>query len=143
MAAAYILDPRIEATSRPVTRLTLCEVRLQDDARFPWLVLVPRRPDAVELSDLVAEDQAALLAEINHCAVAVCALGEAWGRPVAKLNIANLGNVTPQLHWHVLGRRPDDPCWPGPVWGQGTAVPLTPEQSAKAVAVAAAALPEA
>ena len=82
----------------------------------------------IELCDLNPTDQAQLLAEINTAAVAVRALADHWERPVEKLNIANLGNVTPQLHWHVLGRRADDPCWPGPVWGQGEAISLTSAQ---------------
>ena len=55
------------------------------------------------------------------------AIGEALGRPVEKLNIGLLGNITPQLHAHVVGRRPDDDAWPGPVWGVGEAVAYAPE----------------
>lgn len=126
--AEFTIDPRIEASSFPVARLSLSDVRLQDDARFPWLVLVPRRAGAVELFDLASLDQTMLLAELAFAGRAVRALGEAQGRPVEKLNVANLGNVVPQLHWHVVGRRADDPCWPGPVWGQGEAVRLTDAQ---------------
>jgi diadenosine tetraphosphate (Ap4A) HIT family hydrolase len=117
--ADFALDPRIEASSRLVAELGLCQVRLQDDARFPWLVLIPRRAGAVELFDLSREDQITLLAEGELASHAVRALGEAEGRAVEKLNIANLGNVVAQLHVHVIGRRSDDPHWPGPVWGQG------------------------
>jgi len=126
--AEFFLDPRIEATSYTVGDLPLSRVQLQDDARFPWLVLVPRRPGAVELSDLNGLDQTLLLADINRAAIAVRMLGEAWDLPVTKLNVANLGNVTPQLHWHVVGRRPEDPCWPGPVWGQGEVERLSEDQ---------------
>ena len=89
----------------------------------------------MELADLSLIDQSRLLAEINQAARAVRALADHWGRPVEKLNIANLGNVTPQLHWHVVGRRTDDACWPGPVWGQGAAILLTPKQADDAVAL--------
>jgi diadenosine tetraphosphate (Ap4A) HIT family hydrolase len=128
--AEFVLDPRIAASSHAVASLALCELRLQDDGRFPWAVLVPRVAEAVELSDLTREQQQTLLDEIALAARWVRALGEAWALPVEKLNIANLGNVTPQLHWHVVGRRSSDPCWPGPVWGQGVALPLDPVQRA-------------
>eukprot|EP01039_Chlorochromonas_danica_P011900 gene11900-13445_t len=104
--------------------LDLCELRLQDDGRFPWVVLSPRRVGAVELADLAYAEQCQLLVEIDLAGRLVRTLGQTWSRPVQKLNIANLGNVTPQLHWHIVGRRSDDPCWPGPVWGQGTPEPL-------------------
>lgn len=123
--AEFVLDPRIAASSHALGSLELCDLRLQDDARFPWLVLAPRRAGAVELSDLSLSDQTQLLLEIALAGQLARALGAAWSRPVEKLNIANLGNVTPQLHWHVVGRRSDDPCWPGPVWGQGTPASLT------------------
>lgn len=125
--AEFALDPRITASSHAIATLYLCDLRLQDDGRFPWVVLSPRRVGAVELSDLSYADQCRLLVEIDVAGRLVRALGAAWSRPVHKLNIANLGNVTPQLHWHIVGRRPDDACWPGPVWGQGAPVPLGPK----------------
>jgi diadenosine tetraphosphate (Ap4A) HIT family hydrolase len=60
------------------------------------------------------------MTEIAAAGAAVRAIGAALGRPVEKLNVGQLGNVTCQLHVHVVGRRHDDPCWPGPVWGRGT-----------------------
>jgi diadenosine tetraphosphate (Ap4A) HIT family hydrolase len=125
--AEFVLDPRITASSHGIAALDLCDLRLQDDSRFPWVVLSPRRVGAVELADLSYGDQCRLLVEIDLAGRLVRALGEAWSRPVQKLNIANLGNVTPQLHWHIVGRRSDDPCWPGPVWGQGAPEPLVSE----------------
>jgi diadenosine tetraphosphate (Ap4A) HIT family hydrolase len=62
-----------------------------------------------------------LTEEIVAAGVAVKAMGVALGRPVEKLNVGALGNITPQLHVHVVGRRADDPAWPGPVWGVGEA----------------------
>lgn len=133
LATGFQLDPRIDASSHWICDLPLSQVRLQDDGRFPWVVLVPRRRGVIELADLEPMDQTQLLAEINLAAAAVRALADHWDRPVEKLNIANLGNVTPQLHWHVLGRRADDPCWPGPVWGQGEATSLTAAQVSAAI----------
>lgn len=115
--------PAFPPTSRALGELALCHVRLQADARWPWLVLIPRIAGARELEDLSHEDRAALMEEIILAGSAVRVLGEALGRPVEKLNVGQLGNVTPQLHVHVVGRRADDPAWPGPVWGMGIVTP--------------------
>jgi diadenosine tetraphosphate (Ap4A) HIT family hydrolase len=115
------IDPAFLATSEPLASLPLCEARLQLDARFPWIVLIPRVPGLVELEDLSADQRTLLLDEIVLAGAAVRAGGAALGRPVEKLNVGQLGNITRQLHVHVVGRRTDDPCWPGPVWGQGVA----------------------
>jgi diadenosine tetraphosphate (Ap4A) HIT family hydrolase len=115
------IDPAFLATSEPLASLPLCEARLQLDARFPWIVLIPRVPGLVELEDLSADQRTLLLDEIVLAGAAVRAVGAALGRAVEKLNVGQLGNITRQLHVHVVGRRTDDPCWPGPVWGQGVA----------------------
>jgi diadenosine tetraphosphate (Ap4A) HIT family hydrolase len=117
----FELDPAFPLTSEALPGLALCEARLQLDARFPWIVLIPRIAGAVELGDLSVEERAMLMAEIVVAGEAVRAIGAALGRPVEKLNVGQLGNVTRQLHVHIVGRRQDDPCWPGPVWGQGVA----------------------
>jgi len=114
-------DPAFETGSVAVCDLALCQVRLQDDARFPWLILIPRVEGAVELIDLGRKDQGRLMGEIAQASEAVRALGEKLGRPVEKLNAAAIGNVTAQLHVHVVGRRRDDGLWPDPVWGRGKA----------------------
>lgn len=123
MTHAFQADPAFDAGSVGVCDWPLCHVRLQDDARFPWLILIPRRAGLRELEDLTREDRARLMDEIIRAGEAVRRLGEADGRPVDKLNIAALGNVTAQLHVHVVGRRRDDGLWPDPVWGRGGARP--------------------
>jgi diadenosine tetraphosphate (Ap4A) HIT family hydrolase len=119
--AGFAVDPAILGGSRPLASLPLCEARLQDDARWPWIVLVPRRIGHSELDDLSADERGLLMGEIVLAGRAVRALGRALGRPIDKLNTGALGNLTPQLHVHVVGRRRDDAAWPGPVWGVGTA----------------------
>ena len=114
----FAADPAFEAGSVFAADWPLCQVRLQDDARFPWLILLPRRPGVVELADLSAADRAALMEEVVRAGEAVRALGAAAGRPVDKLNVGAIGNVTAQLHVHVVGRRRDDGLWPDPVWGR-------------------------
>jgi len=117
------IDPAIMATTHAAAELPLSLVRLQDDARFPWLLLLPRAQGARELDDLSEPARVALMGEIIRAGSAVRAAGRALGRPVEKLNVGALGNITPQLHIHVVGRRADDPAWPGPVWGNGQPAP--------------------
>jgi diadenosine tetraphosphate (Ap4A) HIT family hydrolase len=117
--SGFELHPSLAATSLLVADLACCQARLQLDARFPWLVLVPRLAGATEIEDLTPTMRGLLIEEIALASVAVRLLGEALGRPVEKINVGALGNVTPQLHVHVLGRRRDDGLWPGPVWGRG------------------------
>jgi diadenosine tetraphosphate (Ap4A) HIT family hydrolase len=133
-------DPAFAAGSQALAELGLCHVRLQDDARWPWLILIPRVEGVRELEDLPPADRARLAEEAVTAGRAVRALGQATGFAVAKLNIASLGNLTPQLHVHVVGRRPGDAAWPGPVWGVGAAVPLAADRLASARAAALAAL---
>jgi diadenosine tetraphosphate (Ap4A) HIT family hydrolase len=136
----FILDPAFEATSARVGKLTLCEVRLQTDARWPWLVLIPQKPGLREIEDLDAAARGVLIEEAVSAGEAVRAVGAVLGLPVEKLNLGALGNVTPQLHLHLVGRRAGDPAWPGPVWGVGTAVVYEAETLAMAVAAARASL---
>lgn len=136
----WAADAAFEAGSSALGDLGLCAVRLQDDARFPWLVLLPRRTGARELEDLDRDERAALMDEILLAGAAVRALGEAQGRPVFKLNVGALGNVTPQLHVHVVGRRRDDEAWPGPAWGVGVARPYADEALAQMAGAARAVL---
>lgn len=119
----FSADPAFDVGSVIVCDWTLCQVRLQDDARFPWLILLPRAPGLRELEDLSPKDRARLMEEVVAAGEAARVLGEATGRPVEKLNVGAIGNVTAQLHVHVVGRRADDGLWPDPVWGRGPAVP--------------------
>ncbi|XQA76970.1 HIT domain-containing protein [Xanthomonas sacchari] len=121
--ADFVLDPRLQADSAFVADGPLSQVRLMDDARFPWLLLVPRVGEASEWIDLDGGQQRLLLAEINQLSQL---LRQEPG--VHKLNIGALGNVVRQLHVHVLGRHPGDAAWPGPVWGSGTAQRLPAEE---------------
>ena len=112
-------DPRLLDSSVHLTNLALCQARLQADARWPWIVLIPLRAELREIEDLTHSERTQLTSEIVVSGQAVRAVATALGRPVEKLNVGQLGNVVAQLHVHVLGRRADDPAWPGPVWGCG------------------------
>ena len=123
-------DPAFDAGSVFAADWPLCQVRLQDDARFAWLILLPRVEGAVELDDLNRDQRAALMEEVVRAGELVRGLGLAAGRPVDKLNTAALGNVTRQLHVHVVGRRRDDGLWPDPIWGRPGARPLSADDKA-------------
>lgn len=131
----FLLHPQLLADTHPVCDLALCQVRLMDDARFPWLILVPRQPFLRELMDLSSDDQATLLREINRAGRVLQRLYR-----TDKLNVAALGNMVPQLHVHVISRRRDDAAWPGPVWGVGTPEPYTPQSLSPQLAELAGAL---
>ena len=117
--ASFTLDPRLVADTCLVGDLELTRVLLMNDARFPWLILVPRRAGLRELIELPRDEQHSLLDEINRCAYVL----HAMEKP-DKLNIATLGNVVAQLHVHVIARFANDAAWPRPVWGVGERVPF-------------------
>jgi diadenosine tetraphosphate (Ap4A) HIT family hydrolase len=117
MNVHFALDPNLEADTHAIGELAFSQLLLMDDARFPWLILVPRICGARELIDLDEGDQRSLLGEISLVGRAV----ETLWRP-DKLNIAALGNVVPQLHVHMIARYRSDVAWPKPVWGIGERV---------------------
>ncbi len=111
---SFSLDARLAADTAPVGELPLSRLLLMDDARFPWLILVPRIAGARELFDLDASDRACLLDELSR----VGRVAESLFSP-DKFNVAALGNVVPQLHVHIVARYRNDAAWPQPVWGHG------------------------
>ncbi len=134
MASDFSLHPQLAADTIPVGDLGLSSVLLMNDARFPWLILVPRRPGARELLDLSEEDAATLMSEIRIATDVMLN----WAKP-DKVNVGALGNMVPQLHVHVVGRFRSDPAWPGPVWGHVSRSPY-PAHAAGALIERAAAL---
>lgn len=116
-------DPRLAADSALIADGPLSQIRLMDDARFPWILLVPRVTGAREWIDLDGSQQRLLLAEINQVSQL---LRHEPG--VAKLNIGALGNIVAQLHVHLVGRHDGDAAWPGPVWGNGQTQRFDPDE---------------
>lgn len=127
---SFAIDPRLEAETRPVGELGLSRLLLMDDARYPWLILVPRIAGARELLDLDEADRAMLLGEISLVSRAL----ETLFKP-DKLNIAALGNVVPQLHLHLLVRYRTDAAWPQPVWGRGEREPYADDARERRIAL--------
>jgi diadenosine tetraphosphate (Ap4A) HIT family hydrolase len=113
---SFALDPRLAADTFVIGDLALSRALLMNDARYPWVILTPRRPDLVELTDLDASARALLTEELARAAEVL----RAWPG-VEKINLGLLGNIVRQLHAHVVGRRAGDAAWPGPVWGAGAA----------------------
>ena len=132
---AWQLHPQLANDTVPVIELALCEVRLMDDANHPWLVLVPRVAEMIEIIDLDTAQRTQLAAEVD----AACRALKTLFKP-DKLNVAALGNLVPQLHVHVIARYRSDIAWPRPVWGAANAKPYAPEQLVERIQALRAAL---
>ena len=119
----FALHPQLAADTAAVIRLGLCEVRRMNDRRYPWLVLVPQRHGLREIHDLDPATQQQLWREIS-------AVSERLQDHVsaAKMNVAALGNMVPQLHIHVIARFTTDPAWPAPVWGLHPPLPFSRDE---------------
>ncbi|OCC03408.1 diadenosine tetraphosphate hydrolase [Labrys sp. WJW] len=118
MPPAFILHSQLAGDSIAIGDLALSQLRLINDASFPWLLLIPRRPDISEIIELDEADRAVLMQEIAAVSQALKTL-----TGCDKLNVAALGNMVLQLHIHVIARFKGDPAWPKPVWGQVPARP--------------------
>jgi diadenosine tetraphosphate (Ap4A) HIT family hydrolase len=117
-AETFTLDPRLERDTIALGDLPLSRALLMNDANYPWLILVPRRPNLIELIDLDDAGQIALMSEVSQAARALKAVA-----PCDKLNVAALGNEVRQLHVHVIARRRGDAAGARPVWGAAPAQP--------------------
>ncbi|PHQ66416.1 MAG: hypothetical protein COB93_11975 [Sneathiella sp.] len=116
----FQLHSRLNADTTLILSLDVCQILLMNDSRFPWIILVPARPDLKEIHDLSSEDYTKVMAETLKCSEVMAALFGA-----DKMNMAALGNMVPQLHIHIIARFKDDAAWPAPVWGVGDAIPYT------------------
>jgi diadenosine tetraphosphate (Ap4A) HIT family hydrolase len=121
MAEGFTLHERLAADSVAVGQAALCEIRLMNDRRYAWLLLVPRRPGLREIHELATPERGQLIEEIAAASRALQAEAAA-----EKINVGALGNLVPQLHVHIVARRAGDPAWPGPVWGHGRPEPYDP-----------------
>jgi diadenosine tetraphosphate (Ap4A) HIT family hydrolase len=95
-----------------IADLPLCTV-LMEDKEFPWILLIPRRSNVVQINQLTEEDQIQLVREINVSSNIMEKLFV-----TDRLNVAAIGNKTPQLHIHIISRTQNDSLWPETVWGQ-------------------------
>lgn len=113
MTSEFEMDTRLEADTFPVAQWPLCDVRLMNDAQYPWLILVPRVARARELYDLSEAQRRQL--DLESILLSRTLMATFKGD---KLNVAALGNVVSQLHIHHVVRFESDPSWPAPVWGR-------------------------
>lgn len=132
----WSLPPRLAADTHHVASLELSELLLMDNRLHPWLILVPRVPDAVEWIDLPERERHRLLDEVTLAGELLRRL-----RMPDKLNVAALGNVVAQLHVHVVARFVDDVAWPKPVWGAAPAEPYGADLLARTLGELRSALP--
>nr|CRH05894.1 conserved protein of unknown function [include histidine triad (HIT) domain] [Candidatus Magnetococcus massalia] len=111
------LHPILAKDCHTVGMLSTCQLLLMDDSQYPWLILVPDRPELRDMDELSAADTPRVYGDINQASKMLRRLFQP-----TKLNVAALGNMVPQLHIHVIARFDNDPAWPKPVWGQRPAV---------------------
>ena len=110
---SFTLHPDLQRDGIPLGTFALCQVLLINDSHYPWFVLVPQRENISDTIDLNPEDYAALWQESRLFSQAIM---DAFNGE--KLNVAALGNMTPQLHIHHIVRYKSDAAWPGPIWGK-------------------------
>ena len=120
---SFRMHPQLEADTHLICRTENCQILLMDDARFPWIVLVPEVADIRELYELKARQQQQAYQSILRISKSLAEYSNA-----DKMNVAALGNQVPQLHIHIIARYETDAAWPGPVWGVGQAEPYRPDQ---------------
>ena len=94
-----------------IAELKLCSIRLIDNAKFPWIILIPKRKNITDISELNSKDQMLLMKEIVHCSKLMKRIFK-----TKKLNVEKIGNVVPQLHIHIIARSKNDSSWPLSVW---------------------------
>ena len=97
--------------SHLITELKLCSIRLIDNAKFPWIILIPKRKNITDISELNLKDQMLLMKEIVHCSKLMKKIFK-----TKKLNVEKIGNIVPQLHIHIIARSSKDSTWPLSVW---------------------------
>jgi len=91
--------------------LELCSVRLIDNSKFPWIIIIPNRKNITDITGLNLKDQIVLMKEIVHCSKLMKKMFN-----TSKLNIEKIGNIVPQLHIHIIARFRKDSTWPLSVW---------------------------
>jgi diadenosine tetraphosphate (Ap4A) HIT family hydrolase len=119
---SFELHPAL-AKKTHVLNLSLCTVLLEDEVHYPWLILVPRRPGLSTLMNVPLEEQGKLMQEMSLAQHVLTNMFQP-----TQINVAAIGNKTPQLHIHVIARFTNDPAWPHTVWDHPIKAPYSPEQ---------------
>ena len=108
---SFKLHKKFLKSSHHITDLQLCNIRLNDNSKFPWLILIPKRNKITDISDLNSKDQIQLIKEIVFVSKIMKKLFK-----TSKLNVEKVGNIVPQLHIHIIARFKKDSSWPLSVW---------------------------
>jgi len=108
---SFKLHKKFLKSSHHIIDLQLCSIRLHDNSKFPWLILIPKRNKITDMSDLNSKDQILLMKEIVHVSKIMKKLFK-----ISKLNVEKIGNIVPQLHIHIIARKKNDHTWPFTVW---------------------------
>ena len=107
----FKIDKKFLKSSHHIIDLKLCTIRLHDNSKFPWIILIPKRNKIIDISDLNSRDQILLIKEIVYVSKIMKKLFK-----TLKLNVEKIGNIVPQLHVHIIARRKKDKTWPLSVW---------------------------
>ena len=107
----FKIDKKFLNSSHHIIELKLCSIRLHDNSKFPWVILIPKRNKITDISDLNSKDQILLMKEIVYVSKIMKKLFK-----TSKLNIEKIGNMVPQLHIHIIARSKKDSTWPLSVW---------------------------
>ena len=107
----FKINNKFLKSSYHIADLKLCSVRLNDNSKFPWLILIPKRKNITDISELNSKDQILLMKEIVFASRLMKKLFK-----TSKLNIEKIGNIVPQLHIHIISRKKNDSSWPLSVW---------------------------
>ena len=105
------IDKNFLKDSYYINQLKLCTIRLINNSKFPWIILIPNRKNKTDITDLNSKDQILLMKEIVHCSKLMKKIFK-----TSKLNVEKIGNKVPQLHIHVIARFKKDSSWPLSVW---------------------------
>ena len=105
------INKRFLKDSHHIYDLKLCVVRLIDNSKFPWIILIPNRKNITDITELNSKDQTLLMKEIVYCSKLIKKTFN-----TKKLNVEKIGNIVPQLHIHIIARSTKDSTWPLSVW---------------------------
>ena len=108
---SFKVNKKFLKSSHHITDLQLCSIRLHDNSKFPWLILIPKRNKIIDMSDLNSKDQILLMKEIVYVSKIMKKIFK-----TSKLNVEKIGNIVPQLHIHIIARSKKDNSWPLSVW---------------------------
>lgn len=126
----FTLNSTLERDSLPLLETEECLVRLVNDARFPWILVIPQFDGLTDLHDLAVDDFARVMQTVRELGAVMKV-----GFDADKINTAAIGNMVPQLHIHLVARYKNDVCWPSPVWGVGESEPLSKYEADRRVSI--------